>query len=131
MRIIRWMGHHGRNRGSYHLARDVPTDPALVNRVFPFLDELRDMQSREFSHWRQEVIELLEFLGKVMLQDVAVIYDDLENNCSLRLCDPFTSKYFFEYQQEVVEAVASDDSLDPSKFKFGKIWIMLKRRWRQ
>lgn len=57
----------------------------------------------------------------MLLQDVAVIYDELSNNCSLLSCDPFTSPEYFEYRQRVVDAVASDKTLDPSQFQYDAI----------
>lgn len=46
MQIIRWSAHHGRDRGNYHLNREVPPPPGLVDRVFPFLEHWRQLQAR-------------------------------------------------------------------------------------
>mmetsp|Transcript_34723 Transcript_34723/g.64045 ORF Transcript_34723/g.64045 Transcript_34723/m.64045 type:complete len:436 (-) Transcript_34723:95-1402(-) len=119
MRIIRWMSRHGRQRGGYHVPRDIPPPEDLIERVFPFVDDLKEAQKAEFSQWRQEMIELLDFLAKVLLQDVAVIYDDIES--VVKLVDPFTLPQFMEYRRQVLHAVKTDSSLDPSKFKSDEI----------
>lgn len=109
------MTRHGREKGDYHVPRDVPPPESLVNRVWPFLDDLREMQKDKFSQWRQETIGLLEVLAKVLLQDVAVMYDEMES--VVKSVEPFTLPDFFEYRRLVLEAVENDNALDPSTFK--------------
>ena len=89
--------------------------PGMVERVWPFLQSLRDLQAMAYSQWRQEFIELLEYLGKILLQDVAVLHDNLA--CSIVSCDPFNTSEYQEYRKELLESIASDESPDPSNFR--------------
>lgn len=116
MRIVRWRAGHGKDKGLYHVKRDnVLPPPGMVERVWPFLQSLRDLQTRTYSQWRQEFIELLEYLGKILLQDVAVLHDSLA--CSIVSCDPFNTCEYQEYRKELLESISGDASPDPANFR--------------
>ena len=116
MEFTRWSGGHGFVRGDYHVPRDnVQPSADLVDRVFPFLPTLREANRRDYSVWIQETIELLEYLGKMLLQDIAVIKDDIQHSTLSH--DPFSHGDFDEFQASLLEAIAADTSHDPSTFR--------------
>jgi len=117
MEFIRWSSGHGFCRGDYHVPRDsVQPSGDLVDRVFPFLPNLREVNvGRGHSVWLQEAVELLEYLGKILLQDVAVLRDDIQH--SILSHDPFSHSDFDDFRARLLEAVGSDASHDPSTFR--------------
>jgi len=98
MMIIRWIGGHSKERGLYHVPRaNVEPPQELVDRVFPFLGDIKRLQEENYEQWRHECTEFIEFIAKVLLQDVAVVYNELSG--SILAHDPFDKDEFQQYRQ--------------------------------
>lgn len=116
MQFIRWSSGHGFDRGNYHVPRaSVEPSDDLVLRVFPFVENMKAQNNIQYSQWLQEAIELLGYLGKVLLQDVAVLQGEIQH--SILTHDPFCHEDFEEFREASLAAIASDTSHDPVTFK--------------